>query len=126
MSTSNQTFRGKATLVTQGVPFFLDLDSVTAPGVEKTISTQVITAGFKVNLLQVDVTCRIEGVYKVYIDTLVIASGRTGPTDKNPNFNWAAGREVEAGETLKLTFEAPSFRPVTDLEIYLQGREVPV
>jgi hypothetical protein len=125
-SNSNQTFRGKAAPDLSGNPYLVELADTTNPGNIKTLYTDTIGAGFKVNLLHVFGTCRYEGIFRVKIDALVVASFRTGAGNNNNEFYWTPIREVLAGEVLVIQFEAMSGRPVTDLEVYLHGREVAV
>jgi hypothetical protein len=126
MSVSTQTFRGKVDQSIAGDDFFKDIQTVTTPGAEQTILNETVGVGKQINLLQLFVTCRMDGFYRVYIDTTVIASGRTGAATPNCYFNWTPYRKAIAGEQIMIKFTSRSDKPVSDLEAYLHAREVAV
>jgi hypothetical protein len=126
MSKSNQTFRGKLSGVTAGDPLFFDAQSTTTPGSTTTLITHTVASGKVLYLLSADITCRQQGVFIIKIDSDIIASGRTGAGNMNPYFVWVPYREASTGEIVKIEFSAMSGRPSTDIEAYLQTRNVSV
>jgi hypothetical protein len=125
MSNVTSTFRPSPTVGdTSGDAFFKEAQTVTTPGVTQTIISEVVPTGKTVNILKVDLSCRLEGRFDVKIDSLIIGSGRTSPGSPNAVFDWRPFREAQTGETIKIEFTAMSTRPATDVEAYLQGREL--
>jgi hypothetical protein len=112
------------TYETAGDPYFKDVQTTSTPGTEQTLYTETIGAGIDVNLFAVYVICRQEGSYKVQINSDIIASGRTGAAQSNVYFRWQPFRTVEAGQTLSVKFTAMTGKPASDVECYIQGREI--
>jgi hypothetical protein len=125
-SNSNQTFRGKAAPDLSGSAYLVEVSDVTDPGNIIVIHSDTVDTAKKLNLLHVATSCRHEGIMRVKIDGLVVASLRTGAGNNNPDFYWPPIREVFEGELLVIEFEAMAGRPVTDFEVYLHAREVDV
>lgn len=118
------TYRTVPSGETGGDAKFIDVQSLTTPGSEQTLITQVIPAGKQYNLLQVTVVCRQEGSFKVLIDSDIIASGRTGAAQSNVSFAFLPYRIANASETLELKFTGMAGKPAVDVEAYLQAREI--
>lgn len=125
MSNITGVVRPSASIDISGDPLFIEEITVTTPGTEQTLITQLVPASKKNRILKVTVTCNLEGTFRVFIDSDQIASGRTGPGVYNAEFDWRPYREVLSGETIYVKFEAMGSRPATDVEAYFQGRELP-
>lgn len=126
MGTGTQTFRGKATPELQGAEYFKTASTSTTPGTWQDLISETVSANKQINILRIDLTCRLEGLMEVYIDSTLIGSGRTGPATKNIGFNWVPYKSASAGEVIKVKFRAHSFRPADNVEAYLQARELDV
>jgi hypothetical protein len=126
MAVGNQTFRGRVDQTTIGVPFNKKFEGVTTPGVKQTLINETIPASKKVNLLQLFVTCRLEGKIEIEVDGVNIGSGRTGAGKPDFHFSWLPYEEVPTGKVLKVFFTASSWRPSTDVEAWMQAREINV
>lgn len=124
MSVGTQTFRGKSSPDTSGVRFFESTQTVTIPGTEQTLISETVGAGLNINLLDCQVSCVREGLLKIYVNSAVIGSARTGPGNPNALFLWTPFHTVLVGETIAVKFTASSWTPVTNVEVYLQGREI--
>jgi len=124
MSVSSQTFRGKSSPDISGNRFYEKNQTVTTPGVEQTLISETVGVGLNVNLIDCQVSCSREGVLKVYVENVVIASARTGPGNPNAIFLWNPYHSVLETETVEVKYLASNWNPVTEIEVYLQGREI--
>ena len=118
---------GKANLRTlflefQGTPFFIEVQTVTTPGITQTLFTTAVPTGKVLKLHHLIVVCRISSRYSLFSDTAIIASGRTGAGGPESNFPWIRPREITAGNVLKLDFKSGAGIPTpVDVEAYLQA-----
>lgn len=126
MSNVTSTFRTQGSLLESGTRYFKKALDTTQPGVEKTLISDTVAVGNQINILQCDVSCRHEGLIKIYVAGAVVGSKRTGPGNVNETFFFNPYHEASAGDTIEVKFEAAAFRPVTDVEAYIQGREIAV
>jgi len=123
MTTPNQTFRGKVDQTTVGDAFNKSFVGVTTPGVLQTVINETVAAGKVVNLLQIFISCALEGKITILVDSTTIATGRTGPAESNFYFSWLPFEPVSAAGVIKVQYLGASYRPATDLEVFLQARE---
>lgn len=121
-----QTFRGKAELLTSGTAFKLVNETSTTPGSSIDLIDYTVPVGKKIVALQVFVSCRLETKIRILKEGDMIGVGRTGPSKLNTKFDFEPYEEIEAGENLKITCEAMTGRPSTDVEVVVQGRELTV
>lgn len=111
--------------LTSGASLFRDFTGITNPGTEEEVISETVSVGKAVRLLQAFVTCRQEGKWRLLIDGSEVASGRTGAAVANSHFSWLPYREASAGQVVSLRFlVSDSNKPATDLEAYLQAREI--
>lgn len=124
MSNSNQTFRGKLSPELSGDPYYIDYAGVTTSGSTTTIATIVVASGFQLYLLQANCTCKMPITYQIKIDGVMVASGRTMSANPNADFYFSPYRLVDEGEELKIEFSADGGKPNSDVEFYLQARQI--
>lgn len=110
--------------LTSGSAYFKEVQTTTTAGVEQDLINETVSAGKKVLLLQSFITCRMEGKWRILIDSDEIASGRTGAAVANSDFSWLPYRQASAGQTVTVKFLARSGSPSADVEAYLQAREL--
>jgi hypothetical protein len=67
---------------------------------------------------QISVSCRREGLLKIFIDSIQVGSLRTGPACLNASLNLQE-KEVVAGKKIKVEFSLESFAPKCEVEAYL-------
>lgn len=124
MSNATQTFRGKASPDLSGIEFLKKFIGTTTPGSEVTIISYTVPANTQVNLLQLNITCNTSGVFKVFLDSDQVGSGRTGAAAKNVLFTWPPFKKVDAAVVVAVKYESEAHTPATEIEAYLQGREI--
>jgi hypothetical protein len=126
MGVSTQTVQRTRTSVVaqQGVAFFKSNQTDTTPGSWQVLINETVGSGKQINLLRVDLTCRMDGVMEIYIDSDLIGSGRTGPAEKNIGFDWTPFYPAAVGEVIQVKFRAHSNKPIDKVEAYLQAREL--
>ena len=125
MSTSNQTFRGKAAPETGGSSFNKEISTSATPGSEIDVISETVGSGKRINLLQIFVSYRLEGKWRVLIDSRQIGSGHTGPGKGDPSgISWSPYEPATEGQVIKVKFEAMNGRPADTIDAYLQAREV--
>jgi len=124
--TANQTFRGKVDLAIAGAEYFKQAAAltVTTPGVEQTLISEIVDPGKTVNLLIFHLTCNTQGSYKIELDGALIGSGRTGSGSPNSVFKWKPFKVAIAGETIIVKYTQITGRASSNIEAYLQGREI--
>jgi hypothetical protein len=121
-----QTYRGKADLLTSGSPFKITEETQTSPGTVIDLIDYTVPTGKKIVALQVFISCRLESKIRILKDGSMIGVGRTGPGEINSTFGFEPYEEINEGENLKITCEAMSWRPSTDIEAVVQGRELTI
>ena len=121
-----QTYRGKTDLSASGNVLELTYEGVTDPGNEIDLIDYTVPAGFKIVALQIYSSSRLESRLKALVDTAIIGSWRHGPGEINGHFTFSPYREIEENETIKIRCLAASYRPATDIEVFLQARVIPI
>ena len=106
-----------------GTPYFREVQSVTTPGVLQILFSEVVTAATALKLKSVRLTSRQSISYNIFIDTVIVGSGRTGSGILNDDFIFTVEREALTGSTLKVEIISNSGRPATDVELYIQALE---
>jgi hypothetical protein len=107
-----------------GTGTYVDVQTVTTPGVEQTIFSTVIAAGTTKNLTSLYISCRLPTVFNLEAGGVTIASGRTGASTPNAKVTWAPARPIASGTTLELKLLARAGLPSTDVEAYLVSGDV--
>lgn len=106
---------------TPDVPFNVEFNGDTTPGVEQTIITSVVPALTTRVLTSLRISTNQSGTYRILADAVKIGGGRLNPSKTESEFLWAPGREIAAGVTIRVRFETYAGRPISDLECYLMG-----
>lgn len=109
---------------TPGTGTFTDAQTVTTPGIEQSIFSFSVPAATTRNLVSLRVSCRLPTTFNLEAGGATIATGRTGPSEPNAQFNWLPPRGVSAGTTIELKLLARSGLPSTDVEAYLMSGDV--
>lgn len=111
-------------LTAVGTPNFFDAEVLSTPGIEQTLITQVVGAGITRRLSSVYVTFRSNGCWSLEVDGNKVASGRTGPARPFNLFKFDPERDVSTGSTIELKFTAGTATKASDVEAYLQVRDI--
>ena len=118
------TIDGNVTTLPPGDGTFVDVQTVTTPGVEQTLFSFAVPAGKTRNLTSLKVSCRLPTNFYLTAGGATIASGRTGAGNPNAKFDWSPVRGIAAGTTVELKMLARSGLPATDVEAYLMSSDV--
>jgi hypothetical protein len=113
-------------LAIPGIPFFQDVVVCTTPGVEQNLIDFTVPTGILRSLQQVVVICRMEGYFKVILNSELIGSGRTGAAQPNATFSWIPSRAILAGMEIQVVFQARIKSPIVSVEAYLQASDTSV
>ena len=113
-----------ASYETEGDPLDLSYDGVTTPGITQTLINHTVAVAKKNYLLQLFISCRIEGVYEIFVDSQLVGSGRTSASTPNDFYSWRPYQLAEAGEIVKVEYTGMVGRPVSDIECFMQARNV--
>lgn len=109
-----------------GTAVFVDAQAASTPGLEQTLLSYTVPASVVLNLLSMQVICRMESFFEIYGDGVLIGSGRTGAATPNVNFAYRVARTFETGSIIELKITARTGSAVTSIETYLQGTLSPV
>lgn len=107
-----------------GNPLFHDYQGLTENGVEKILINETIPSGRSRSLSQLKITCREIGLYRIYINNVIIGSGRLGPSKINDTFIWTPRRLMLEADVYKLTYETFPGRPNKSIEAYWMLNEI--
>lgn len=124
MGVFNTTFRPQAGGDFAGDSINVDAQDTTTPGAEQILFTSTVPSGKIWSILQLNVICRSDTSFQLYMDTDMIASGRTGAGQSNVVFSWRPTREAIAGKVIELKCKQLAGKPSVDVEAYLQAREL--
>jgi hypothetical protein len=106
---------------TPDVPFNVEFNGLTTPGIEQTIITSVVPALTTRVLTSLRISTSRRGTYRILADAVKIGGGRLNPSKTESEFLWAPGREIAAGVTIRVRFETYTGSLASDLECYLMG-----
>lgn len=98
----------------------------TNPGIEEDLISYTVPAGMRLYALQILSSCRLESKLRCLVESDQIGSWRHGPSKLNGTFVFSPYREINENETITIKSYAESFRPITDIEVYLQARLVTI
>lgn len=106
-----------------GTPFHSrDQRTVTTPGTPETLITEVVPASTTRKISKVVVSSTKLGKFDIKIDSTIIGSGRTGPSNMNAEFTFSPA--ISATATQTITVEFNQLRgPATDVEAYLMAND---
>jgi hypothetical protein len=90
--------------VTAQTDLFIDVDTVSTPGVSQNLFTYVVPVGKQIALYSLKVSCRISSEYTLSVGSTLVASGFLGAAHPTDVFEWARFREFPTGASLVLSF----------------------
>lgn len=115
---------GSLTVIQQeaGAPKFdLTFRGSTTPGISQSLITHTVPAGKEFRLTQAVLNCPYEGEFDVFDGAALIGSGRTGAGRSETSFRWYPFYPATAGAVISIAFRQGGFRPVTQVDAFLQG-----
>lgn len=93
----------------------------TNPGSEVTLLSVVLGADRK--LLQANVSCTQDGIFRIKDDGITIGVARTHSGKADAVWYWNAYYQAVTGHTITLTFEAASYGTPVGIDTFLQSLE---
>lgn len=112
---------GNISIGEPGDPLFVDAEDTTTPGIEQTLISYAVPALKTANLLSIQTICRQEAIVKIYADSALIGSVRTGPANPNANFSYRVARSFPAATMIEIKATARIGSAAAPVECYLQG-----
>lgn len=104
-----------------GDDFFFDYYDVPVGAGPHILFTQPMIFPTVLEISRITVTCRIESVWEVYRNGLVIADLRTGAAQPSANFLWHPSREFEIGDVVEIILTKRPSSPDVNVGLYVQG-----
>lgn len=108
----------------QGDPVHFQANTDTTPGNLQTLISQVTPADISRDIYKVLVVCRFEGKVQVFVDSILIGSGVTGPANSNLPITWFPPQNAKANQTILITYLPRTGSPVVPVECYLMCADV--
>ena len=106
-----------------GTKFFAEDARATTVGVEQTTISETVPVGKTRSISKVVVTCRQSVKYQVFIDGVVVGSGRTSAAKHTDAFTWLPTRDASAGQVIEVKV-LQTYGPASDVETYLMATDV--
>jgi hypothetical protein len=107
-----------------GDPKFLDGLTLTTPGVEQTLATDIVTAGKTRLLSSIKVSCFQSGTWIARMDSDIIGSGRTSSGQPDSFFQALPRRTLTALSTFTLKFTSRTGGPASDVTYHVMATEI--
>ena len=105
-----------------GTAFHTRDSRVTTPNTEQTVISFNVPASTTRTLSKVVVSCRQRVKFRVEVNSVQVASGRTAPGESNAVFIWAPGYAALTTETVEVFVEQFG-GPASDVETYLMATD---
>lgn len=103
-----------------GGEVYFNFDGLSTPGVEQTLISTTVPADTTRRLDLAVMVSRFEGTFRIYADSELIGSGRTGPGQK-ASFAWDPKRPFLEAAVIELKFTQRQNSPPQNIEAYLMG-----
>ena len=101
-----------------------EVSTLTQNGVEQELISHTVAIGKYRKLLNFKISCRETGLYRIYLNSDIIGSGRLNSTQAQDQFTWNPPKVVDEGYTYRVTYETFGGRPDKSVEAYLSVIEV--
>jgi len=107
-----------------GTGKFFDYSAVQI-GIGPTILiSHIVTAPIKLKLTTLGVSCRMESICQVTLNSVEIATLRTGAAQPSTQFTWAPGRDCLPGDLIEVTLTRRTGSPDVLVGAHLMGLEL--
>jgi len=126
MSGASSTFSSPVEVI--GSKIYLQHEGMTNPGDLEEIFQYIVANGKIRRIYSLSLDCRVEATCRIIhtdllnVDT-VIASVSTGPAEPFKQFFYSLPRDVLAGETITVDFEAADGTPEIDFRLFSELTE---
>lgn len=107
-----------------GSPRHLPAVKPTTPGAEQTLLDEVVPANMLRVLYQVWLSCKFEGWGTIWVDSVLVGSGRTGPGVPNFQFTFFPGYRVLQGQHIVIKFTQRPQSPADQVECFAQCSDI--
>jgi len=95
-----------------GVGFFEDVEITAIAGTEQTVITRNVAAGTQEKLSRLNVSSRFSSETKVYINSVLVGTCKTGPANPDAFIDWEPSRPASASQIIEVKFRQRSNSPV--------------
>ena len=102
------------------------ISALTENGVEKELLSHTVASGKYRKLLNFKISCRETGLYRIYLNSDIIGSGRLNSTQVQDQFTWNPPMVVDEGYSYRVTYITFGGRPDKSVEAYRSVIEVDV
>ncbi len=103
----------------KGVLDLTPASSVSVPGTETTLITVTNGVGESRDIWQVLASCNQAGKLTVYVNSSLIATGRTGPGHPDVSRTFAPYYTTVAGDVIEVKFTGRAGTTASDVEVFL-------
>lgn len=104
-----------------GEDFFFDYFDVPVGVGPHTLFSYTVTFPDVLELSKITVSCRMESIWTVLKDGVVIADLRTGAAKPMDSFEWGNGRSFDIGTLIEIILTKRAGAPDVDVGLYVQG-----
>lgn len=111
------------TVEEEGKPVYHEFLGLSESGVEKTLIEVIVPEGYIRRLSKFFISTNESGLFRIYRNSHIIATGRTNPKNTNVEFSWNPKRTLLADDICTVTFEAYQNRPNQSVEAFLMSNE---
>lgn len=91
------------------------------PGAEQTLLSFAAPSSGKRRIGAVNVACVFDGRFRVTVDGVEVAAGRTGPGGPQTEFRWWPGRPLAPDAVVVVKFKAFTGTPVATAQAFANG-----
>ncbi len=107
-----------------GVLDFIDVDVDSTPGTEQLIYTEVVAPATTKKLYLLYYKSIYPSSWRMTIDNIQIASGFTGPGYPMDTHKWLTGREISAGQTIRMLGDVAAGFCVDKIGLNLEATDI--
>jgi len=107
--------------ITVGESHFNSASVATTPGTLQTLISETVPVGKLRGVTRFSASCRQEGEFFIYADSVLIGKFRTGPGMPNGTFEWTPKYLVAAGLLIEIKFRQRTGSPIVNVEGFLQA-----
>lgn len=83
-----------------GDPWFQDFNGLLSGDTAQTVITYTVPANIKINLVTLDISCRVEALATVSINGTIVSNLRTGAAQPSDSFTWNPRRPAISGDVI--------------------------
>ena len=109
-----------------GDPWFQDFSGLASGDAPQTLITYTVPASTKINLTSLNLSCRIESMAEVFINSVLVGSLRTGAAQPSDSFSWNPRRPAVVGDLIEVILTKRMGTPDITVGAHLMGLTINV